>query len=56
MFGTGELAEKLLKLRKQTDGQQRIITTFSYRYLLEKLPPEGPESATRRWEMFWDAI
>jgi hypothetical protein len=57
MFGTGQLAEKLLKLQKQTDEQRRIIAWLSFRYLLEKLPLEGgSDCSTVKWHKFWDSI
>jgi hypothetical protein len=56
MFGTAEMLDKFTKLKKEIDVQRSIIFSLSYRYLLEKLPPEGQENATGKWKKFWDAI
>jgi len=56
IFGTAELLEKINELQEKSREQQSIIASLSFRYLLEKLPPDGTESATMKWKQFWDAI
>lgn len=56
MFGTAEFLEKINELQEKSREQQSIIASLSFRYLLEKLPPDGTESATMKWKQFWDII
>lgn len=56
IFSTADLHKEMHDLTVRIREQQGIILSLSFRYLLEKLPPDEPGTATDKWKKFWDNI